>query len=116
MGSSCLGQMHAAVGPLSLGWLAIENAARLVLGDTEAGLRTPMFLVLPVLGAATYLLARRGLGVGGGFCAAGLLLVNLWIVNYGLQLKSYPYEALFAWGTIPLCLLLRRTARRPVPL
>ncbi len=116
MGPSFLGQMHAAVGPLSLGWLAIENAARLVLGDTEAGLRTPMFLVLPVLGAATYLLARRWLGVGVSFCAAGLLLVNLWIVNYGLQLKSYPYEALFAVVTIALYLLLRRTAWRPAQL
>ena len=116
MGPSFLGQLRAAVGPLSLGWLAIEYAARLVLGDTEAGLRTPMFGVLPVLGAATYLLARRWLGVGVSFCAAGLLLVNLWIVNYGLQLKSYPYEALFAVVTIALYLLLRRTAWRPAQL
>jgi hypothetical protein len=110
MGPSFLGQLHAAVGPLSLGWLAIENAARVLLGDTEAGLRTPMFLVFPVLGVATYLLARRWLGVAVSFCVAGLLLVNLWIINYGLQLKSYPYEALFAVVTIALYLLLRRTA------
>jgi hypothetical protein len=108
-GPSFLGHLSAAVGPLSLGWLAIENAARVVLGDTEAGLRTPMFLVLPVLGAATYVLARRWLGVVVSFCVAGLLLVNLWIVNYGLQLKSYPYEALFAVVTVALYLLLRRT-------
>ena len=116
MGSGFLGQLHAAVGPLSFGWLAIENAARVVLGDTEAALRTPMFLVLPVLGAATYLLARRWLGVVVSFCAAGLLLVNLWIVNYGLQLKSYSYEALFAVVTVALYLLLRRAAWRPAPL
>ena len=116
MGPSFLGQLHAAVGPLSLGWLAIENAARVLLGDTEAGLRTPMFLVFPVLGVATYLLARRWLGVAVSFCVAGLLLVNLWIINYGLQLKSYPYEALFAVVTIALYLLLRRTAWRPAQL
>ena len=116
LGPSFLGQLHTAVGPLSLGWLAIEYAARVVLGDTEAALRTPMFLVLPVLGAATYLLARRWLGVVVSFCAAGLLLVNLWIVNYGLQLKSYPYEALFAVVTVALYLRLRRPARRPVHL
>jgi hypothetical protein len=116
LGPGFLGQLHAAVGPLSLGWLAIENAARLVLGDTEAGLRTPMFLVFPLLGAATYLLARRWLGVVVSFCVAGLLLVNLWIVNYGLQLKSYPYEALFAVLTVALYLLVRRSAWRTAQL
>jgi hypothetical protein len=116
LGPSFLGQLRGAVGPLSLGWLAIENAARLILGNTEAGLRTPMFLVLPVLGATTYLLARRWLGVVVSCCAAGLLLVNLWIVNYGLQLKSYPYEGLFALITVALYLLLRRAAWRPAPL
>ena len=50
------------------------------------------------------------------FCAAGLLLANLWIVNYGLQLKSYSYEALFAVVTVALYLLLRRTAWRPAQL
>jgi hypothetical protein len=116
LGPSELGQLHAAVGPLSLGWLAIENAARVVLGDTEAGLRTPMFLVLPVLGVATYQLARRWLGVVVSFCAAGLLLVNLWIVNYGLQLKSYPYEALFAVVTVALYLVVRRASWRTAQL
>ena len=115
-GASFLGHLRAAVGPLSLGWLAIENAARVLFGDTEAGLRTPMFLVFPLLGVATYLLARRWLGVAVSFCVAGLLLVNLWIVNYGLQLKSYPYEALFAVITVALYVLLRRTAWRPAQL
>ena len=112
-GFSFLGHLSKAVGPLSLGWLAIENLARIVLGDNEAGLRTPMFLVLPVLGVATYLLARRWLGTVVSFCVAALLLLNLWIVNYGLQLKSYPYEALFAVISIWLYLLLRRPAWRP---
>ena len=116
LGPRFLGQLHGAVGPLSLGWLAMENAARVLLGDTEAGLRTPVFLVVPVLGVATYLLARRWLGVAVSFCVAALLLVNLWIINYGLQLKSYPYEALFAVVTIALYLLLRRTAWRPAQL
>jgi hypothetical protein len=115
-GAGFLGHLPAAVGPLSFGYLATENVARVVLGDTEAGLRTPMFLVYPVLGVATYLLARRWLGVAVSFCVAGLLLANLWIINYGLQLKSYSYEALFAVVTVALYLLLRRTAWRPAPL
>lgn len=112
-GSSFLGHLSKAVGPLSLGWLGIENVTRLVLGDTETGLRAPMFLVLPVLGVATYLLARHWLGTVVSFCVAALLLLNLWIVNYGLQLKSYSYEALFAVISIWLYLLLRRPAWRP---
>ena len=115
-GPGFLGRLHTGVGPVSLGWLGIENVARLVLGDTEAGLRAPMFMVFPLLGVATYLLARRWLGVAVSFCAAGLLLVNLWIMNYGLQLKSYSYEALFAVATVALYLLVRRPAWRPAPL
>lgn len=116
LGTGFLGQLHAAVGPLALGWLGIENAARLMLGDTEAGLRAPMFLVLPALAVATYRLARRWLGVGVSFCAAGLLLANSWIVNYGLQLKSYPYEGLLAIATVALYLLAQSTTRRPAQL
>jgi hypothetical protein len=111
-GFGFLGHLKTAVGPLALGYLAIENLARIALGDNETALRTPMFLVLPVLGVATYLLARRWLGTVVSFCVAALLLVNLWIVNYGLQLKSYSYEALFAVITIGLYLLLRRPAWR----
>jgi hypothetical protein len=111
-GSSFLGHLSKAVGPLSLGWLAIENLARVVAGDNETSLRTPMFLVLPLLGVATYLLARRWLGTIVSFCVAALLLLNLWIVNYGLQLKSYAYEALFAAVSVGLYLLLRRSAWR----
>jgi len=99
-----------------LGWLGIENAARLVLGDTEAGLRAPMFLALPLLAVATHLLARRWLGVGVSFCAAGLLLANGWIVNYTLQLKSYSYEGLVAVATVALYLLVQRTTWRPAQL
>ena len=116
LGPGFLTQLHAGVGPLALGWLGIENAARLVLGDTETGLRAPMFLVLPLLGVATYGLARRWLGIGVSFCAAGLLLVNLWIVNYGLQLKSYPYEGLLTIAAVALYLLVQRTSGRPAAL
>jgi len=116
LGRGYLAQIHNTPHPLALGWLVIENAARFLLGDTEAGLRAPMFLALPLLVVATYWLARRWLGVGVSFCVAGLLLVNGWIVNYALQLKSYSYEALFAVAAVALYLLVRRTTQHPARL
>ncbi len=116
LGSGFLSQPHQAAAPLALGWVGIENVARLLLGDTEAGLRAPMFLALPLLAVATYLLARRWLGVGVSFCTAGLLLVNTWIVNYALQLKSYSYEGLLAIAAVALYLLVRRTSWHPAKL
>ena len=116
LGGGYLAQMHTTPHPLALGWLAIENAARLSLGNTEAGLRAPMFLALPLLVVATYRLARCWLGVGVSFCVAGLLLVNGWIVNYALQLKSYSYEALLAVAAVGLYLLVRHTTQHPARL
>jgi hypothetical protein len=107
-GGAFLAHLSTAAAPLSLGWVGVETAARLVLGSTEVGLRTPMFVVLPVLGVATHVLARRWLGPAASFCVAALLLVNLWIVNYGLQFKSYSYEALFAVATLGLYLAMQR--------
>ena len=115
-GAGFLADLHIAAAPLALGWYGIESAARVLLGNTETGLRAPMFLVLPVLGAATYLLARHWLRFAVSFCVAALLLANLWIVNYGLQLKSYSYEALFAVATVGLYLLTQRRTWRPAQL
>jgi hypothetical protein len=111
-GGTFLSHLGTAAAPLSLGWVGIENAARLMFGDTEAGLRAPMFAALPVLGVATYLLGRRWLGTAMSFGAAALLLLNGWIVNYALQLKSYSYEALFAVVTVAVYLLAQRTTWR----
>jgi hypothetical protein len=111
-GGAFLSHLGTAAAPLSLGWVGIETAARLVLGDTEAGLRAPMFAALPLLGVATYLLARRWLGPVASFCAAALLLANGWIVNYALQLKSYSYEGLFAVVAVGVYLLAQRTTWR----
>ena len=111
-GGAFLSHLRTAAAPLSLGWVSIENAARLVLGDTEAALRAPMFAVLPVLGMATYILSRRWLGPVVSFWAAALLLVNGWIVNYALQLKSYSYEGLFAVAAVAVYLLAQRTSWR----
>lgn len=116
LGGRFLAHLDTAAAPLALGWVGIETAARLVFGDTEAGLRAPMFAVLPLLAVATYLLARRWLGATASFCTAALLLANLWIVNYGLQLKSYSYEALFAVATLALYLLVQRTTWRQAQL
>jgi hypothetical protein len=116
LGSGYLAQMHTTPHPLALGWLVIENAARLLLGNTEAGLRAPMFLALPLLVVAAYRLARCWLGVGVSFCVAGLLLVNGWIVNYALQLKSYSYEALLAVAAVAFYLLVRHTTQHPARL
>ena len=115
-GGTFLSHLNTAAAPLSLGWVAIENAARLVLGNSEAGLRAPMFAALPVLGVAAYLLGRRWLGPAVSFGAAALLLVNGWIINYALQLKSYSYEALFAVVTMAVYLVAQRTTWRPVSL
>jgi hypothetical protein len=112
LGGRFLSHLNTAAAPLALGWFGIESAARLLLGDTEAGLRAPMFAALPLLAVATYLLARRWLGVAVSFGLAALLLVNLWIVNCGLQLKSYSYEGLFAVATVGLYLLVQRTTWR----
>ena len=111
-GGAFLSHLGTAAAPLSLGWVGIENAARIVLGDTEAGLRAPMFAALPLLGVATYLLGRRWLGPVASFCAAALLLSNGWIVNYALQLKSYSYEGLFAVAAVGVYLLAQRTTWR----
>jgi hypothetical protein len=111
-GGAFLAHLGTAAAPLSLGWVGIETAARLVLGDTEAGLRAPMFAALPLLGVATYLLARRWLGPVVSFCAAALLLVNGWILNYALQLKSYSYESLFAVVAVGVYLLAQRATWR----
>ena len=108
--------VHTTPGPLALGWVGIENVARLVLGNTEAGLRAPMFLALPLLAVATYWLARRWLGAGVSFCVAGLLLLNSWIINYALQLKSDSYEGLLAIVAVALYLLVRRTTWHPAML
>jgi hypothetical protein len=116
MGGGFLTHLKTAAAPLSLGWFGIENLARVLLGNTEAGLRAPMFVALPLLGIATYLLARRWLGATASFCIAALLLANGWIVNYALQLKSYSYEGLIAVVTIALYLIIRRSTWRPAQL
>jgi hypothetical protein len=116
MGPRFLSHFSESGAPLALGWLAIEDTSRFLFGDTEAALRAPMFLAMPVLGIVTYLLARRWLGVVVSFCVAALLLVNSWTVNNALQLKSYSYEGIFAVAAIALVLLVRRTTWRPFQL
>jgi hypothetical protein len=114
LGTGFADHLNASGAPLALGWVGIENVARIVLGNTEAALRAPMFVAFPALGVATYLLARRWLGVVASFCAGALLLINSWTVNNALQLKSYSYEGLLAIAAVALYLLLRRTSWSPV--
>jgi hypothetical protein len=116
MGPRFFSHLSESGAPLALGWLAIEDTSRFLFGDNEVALRAPMFVALPVLGIATYLLARKWLGVTVSFCVAALLLVNSWTVNNALQLKSYSYEGILAVATVALVLLVRRTTWRPVPL
>jgi hypothetical protein len=114
IGTGFLAHLSTSGAPLALGWVAIENAARVLFGDTQAGLRVPMFLGLPALGVATYLLARRWLGICVSFCTAALLVVNSWTVNNALQLKSYSYEGLLAIAAVAVYLLIQRsTWHRP---
>jgi hypothetical protein len=111
IGTGFLAHLNTSGAPLPLGWVAIENVARVLSGNTEAGLRAPMFLALPGLGVATYLLARRWLGRCVSFCAAALLLVNSWTVNNALQLKSYSYEGLLAVAAVAAYLGVQRASR-----
>jgi hypothetical protein len=116
LGTGFFSHLNESAAPLALGWLGIEDGARLVLGNTEAGLRAPMFVALPVLGIVTYFLARKWLGATVSFCVAALLVVDPWVVNNALQLKSYSYEGILSVATIALILLVRRTTWRPVQL
>jgi hypothetical protein len=113
LGSGFLRHLNTSGAPLALGWVAIEDGALALFGSTEAGLRMPMFLALPAVGVATYLLARRWLGIWVSATAGVLLVVNSWVVNNALQLKSYSYEALFSVAAVALYLLLRREGRHP---
>jgi 4-amino-4-deoxy-L-arabinose transferase-like glycosyltransferase len=112
LGGGFLHHLNTAAAPLALGWFAIEYGARMLFGNTEPGLRLPMFLALPGVGVATYLLARRWLGCWLSAGLASLLVVNSWVVNNALQLKSYTYEALFSVTAVALFLLIRREGRR----
>jgi 4-amino-4-deoxy-L-arabinose transferase-like glycosyltransferase len=116
LGTGFLHHLNMSGAPLALGWLAIEDGAHALFGSTESGLRLPMFLALPGVGVATYLLARRWVGVWVSAAAAVLLVVNTWVVNDALQLKSYTYEALFSIAAVGLYLCLRREGRRPAAL
>lgn len=116
LGTGFLHHLNTSGAPLALGWLAIEDGARGLFGNTEFGLRVPMFLTLPGVGVATYLLARRWLGTWVSAAAAALLMVNSWVVNNAFQLKSYTYEALFSIAAVALYLLIRRAGRHPAAL
>ncbi len=116
LGTGFLHHLNTSGAPLAAGWLAIEDGARALFGSTESGLRLPMFLTLPGVGVATYLLARRWLGTWVSAAAAMLLVVNSWVVNNALQLKSYTYEALFSIAAVGLYLLIRRDGRHPAAL
>lgn len=113
LGRTFLSRLSGAPAPIAFGWWALEVVARHVFGSTEAGLRTPMFALLPVLGVATYALARAWLNRPASAVVAGLLLVNGWIVNYALQLKAYSFEALMAVAGLGIFLLAQRTTWRP---
>ena len=82
--------------PSAAGWLAMT---RLVadLGGWHAGvLRIPEFVSLPLLAAATFLLARRYLPTAGAAVAAGLVGLSGTLLDLALQLKPYTIEALTA--------------------
>jgi 4-amino-4-deoxy-L-arabinose transferase-like glycosyltransferase len=112
LGTGFLHHLNSAAAPLALGWFAIEYGARLLLGNTEAGLRLPMFFTLPCVGIASYLLARRWLGIWVSAAVAALLVANSWVINNSVQLKSYTYEAIFSIAAVALFLLIRREGRR----
>jgi hypothetical protein len=88
-------QLHSANAPMAFGWLLLERLAAL-LGNRELWLRLPMVAMVPAAGITTYLLARRWLRQLWATAAALLVVLNGSLLTYGLQLKSYPWEAVIA--------------------
>jgi hypothetical protein len=80
--------------PLSWGFLGLSRLATQVFGNTESGLRLTVLPLLPLTGAATYLLARL---VGGRLAALVLstaLVGETGMVLYATFYKQYVGEAL----------------------
>jgi 4-amino-4-deoxy-L-arabinose transferase-like glycosyltransferase len=82
--------------PSALGWMLVEKAATALFGIREWALRLPMALALPALAVATHRLARVWAGPPASAVGAAVLLVNPAVVDYGLQLKPFVWDALIA--------------------
>jgi len=80
--------------PSALGWMLVEKAAGALLGVREWALRLPMALVVPALAVATYRLTRTWAGPLSSAVGAAALLVNPAVIDYGLQLKPFIWDAL----------------------
>jgi hypothetical protein len=93
--------LRSANAPMAAGWLAVERAASTLLGNREAALRLPAFASLPVLGIATYRLARYWLPTPWSTLAAASTVLNGSLAFYGLQLKAFLPEA--AGAAVALC-------------
>jgi hypothetical protein len=80
-------------GPSALGWLAIERLFVDVLGNRAVALRLPNFVALFFVGLATYVLARRFTPPLASLLVAVLVILDVPMLAYGLQLKPYLMEA-----------------------
>src|SRR5574341_733907 len=78
--------------PLPLGWIAVEKGFAATFGQVEWALRLPVAVCVMVLAIATYVVARRLIGVVGSALIAAALVINGFLAHYIVQIKQYPAE------------------------
>jgi len=81
---------------VAAGWVVVERASVLVLGNAEWAWRLPQAVAVPALGVLTWRVARHclGLKVTASAIIAAAMIANGPILGYAVQLKPYSVEAL----------------------
>lgn len=78
------------------GWLALQRAVYLTLGDGERALRLlPMLMAVATLAAAWWV-GRRWLGAAGATVLVVLFAFGEWVLYYALELKPYSGDVFFS--------------------
>lgn len=78
------------------GWLVLQRAVYVALGDGERALRLlPMLMAVATLAAAWWV-GRRWLGAAGATVLVVLFAFGEWVLYYALELKPYSGDVFFA--------------------
>jgi hypothetical protein len=112
-GSTFWSDLHAAAGPSALGWLAATRLAGNVFGWHGWVLRSVELGAITLLGAATYLLARRFVGPLAAAVCGVLVVFNQEVLYQGVQLKPYAVEMLVTVAILGLWVTAPRSASGP---